>query len=229
MILDILRASSTITYAIDSGAKAVVPCETVEEAHQIAAEIKRTEGDQFLLGGERHGVLIEGFDLDNSPARYGAETVAGKNIIFTTSNGTRALKHAIQARQILIGALINLDAIVKVLSNSEGVIYLVCAGTDGNVTGEDCLCAGAIAAELQKLMDQELIMDDPTRIVVDYYHAQVSVDNDLLRAVRASLGGRNLIRRGFEKDIRLCSQRGLISVVPEFDHPSGKITLRSVV
>jgi len=227
VILDILRASSTITYALNSGARAVIPCEAVEEAEQIAAELRQTAGTSFLLGGERQGVLIEGFDLDNSPARYAVETVAGKDIIFTTSNGTRALKHAIQARQILIGALINLDAVVKILSKSEGVIYLVCAGTDGNVTGEDCLCAGAIAAELQKLMDQELIMDDSTRIVVDYYHSQVCVENGLLSAVRASLGGRNLIRRGFEEDIRLCSQRGLFSEVPEYDHQSGKITLKT--
>ncbi|MFK7776545.1 MAG: 2-phosphosulfolactate phosphatase [Gimesia sp.] len=227
VILDILRASSTITYALNSGAKSVIPCETVEEAHQIAEELKQTEGDQILLGGERKGVLIEGFDLDNSPTRYSAETVAGKNIIFTSSNGTRALKHAIQAKQILIGALINLDAIVKALSKSDGIIYLVCAGTDGNVTGEDCLCAGAIAEELQKLIGQELVMDDSTRMAMVYYHSQVSVGNGLLSGVLASLGGRNLIRRGFEEDIRLCSQRGLISAVPEYDHQSGKITLKS--
>jgi len=229
VILDILRASSTITYALNSGAKAIIPCEAVEEAHQIAEEIKQSEGYPALLGGERQGMLIKGFDLDNSPARYSAEIVAGKNIVFTTSNGTRALKHALQASRILIGSLINLDAIVKALSISDGIIYLVCAGTDGSVTGEDCLCAGAIAAELQNLTDQELAMDDSTRIVVDFYHSQVSLENGLLAAVRASLGGRNLIRRGFEEDIRLCSQRGLISVVPEYQHQSGKITLSSDV
>ncbi len=229
VILDILRASSTMTYALNSGARAVIPCETVEEARQIAEEIQQSEGDRILLGGERKGVLIEGFDLDNSPARYSAEIVAGKNIIFTTSNGTRALKHALQASRILIGSLINLDAIVKALSISEGIIYLVCAGTDGSVTGEDCLCAGAIAAELQNLADQELVMDDSTRIVVDYYQSQDSVENWLLSAVRASLGGRKLIRRGFEEDIRLCSQRGLITAVPEYDHESGKISLTTDV
>ena len=227
MILDILRASYTIVYALKSGAKAVIPCEEIEEACQIAEKLKHSAGNQVLLGGERMGVMIEGFDLDNSPTHYPAEIVAGKHIVFTTSNGTRALKHALQARRILIGAFLNLDAIVKELSHTDGVIYLVCAGTDGVVTGEDCLCAGAIAAELQKLTDQELVMDDSTRIVADYYRSHVSRAEGILSAVRASIGGRNLIRRGFEDDIRLCSDSGLISVVPEYDHQSGEITLSS--
>lgn len=224
VILDILRASSTIAYALNSGAKSVIPCESVEEARQIATEIKQKEGESPLLGGERQGVMIEGFDLDNSPARYPAEIVAGKNIVFTTSNGTRALKHAFQASRILIGSLINLDAIVTALSLSEGIVYLVCAGTDGSVTGEDCLCAGAIAAGLLKLTEQELVMDDSTRMVLDFFLSQDSDENGMLSAMRASLGGRNLIRRGFEEDIRLCSQRGLISKVPEYNHQFGKIT-----
>lgn len=225
VILDILRASSTITYALNSGAKAIIPCEEVEEARQIANDIRQSEGDQVLLGGEREGVMIEGFDLDNSPARYPAEIVNGKNIVFTTSNGTRALKRALQARRILIGSLLNLDAIVKRLNDLDGVIYLVCAGTDGVVTGEDCLCAGAIAVELQKLNDQALIMDDSTRIVADYYRTQMSIKNGILAAMSASIGGRNLIQRGFKDDIQLCSQRSMISVCPEYHHQSGKISL----
>lgn len=229
MILDILRASSTISYALNSGATSVIPCEEIEEAQQIADELKQASGEEVLLGGERMGVMIEGFDLDNSPARYLAEMVAGKQIVFTTSNGTRALKHALQARRILIGSFLCLDAVVNELKKSDGLIYLVCAGTDGSVTGEDCLCAGAIAAELQDQIGQELAMDDSTRIVVDHYRSQIQHEEGVLMAIRASLGGRNLIRRGFEDDIRLCSERGLISAVPEYDHPSGTITLTAGV
>lgn len=226
MILDILRASSTMTCALNSGAETVIPCEEVEEARQLAEKL-RAAGEQVLLGGERRGIQIEGFDLDNSPARYPAEVVAGKKIVFTTSNGTRALKRAIQAHRILIGSFLNLTALVRTLSQCEGVIYLVCAGTDGVVTGEDCLCAGAIAAELLSQNDSELILDDSTRIVVDHYQTQIQQAGGLLQAVRASLGGRNLIRRGFEEDIQLCSDRDRYSVVPEYCHDSGKIMLTS--
>ena len=229
VILDILRASSTISYALNSGATAVIPCEEIEEAQQVASELKQASGAEVLLGGERMGYQIEGFDLDNSPARYPAETVEGKQIVFTTSNGTRALKHALQARRILIGSFLCLDAVINELKKSEDLIYLVCAGTDGSVTGEDCLCAGAIAAELQEQTDQELVLDDSTRIVIDHYRSQFQPEEGVLPGIRASLGGRNLIRRGFEDDIRLCSERGLISAVPEYDHQSGTITLMSGV
>ncbi|QDU09366.1 2-phosphosulfolactate phosphatase [Gimesia aquarii] len=225
VILDILRASSTIAYALNSGAKSVVPCQEVEEAHLVAEKLKKSEGAQVLLGGERLGVMIEGFDLDNSPARYPAEVVDGKSIVFTTSNGTRALKRAFQAKRILIGSFLNLDALVKELSILDGIICLVCAGTDGSVTGEDCLCAGAIAVELQNLSGQALALDDSTRIVADYYRLQTSKEDGILSAMRASIGGQNLIQRGFETDIQLCSQRGLISAVPEFKQASGEITL----
>ncbi|MCA9015210.1 MAG: 2-phosphosulfolactate phosphatase, partial [Planctomycetaceae bacterium] len=187
VILDILRASSTITYALNAGATSVIPCEEIEEAQQLADELKQANGnDQVLLGGERLGVMIEGFDLDNSPARYPAETVAGKQIVFTTSNGTRALKHALQARRILVGSFMCLDAVVNELKNSDGVIYLVCAGTDGVVTGEDCLCAGAIAAELIDQCGADLVLDDSTRIVVDHYLMQIQNEEGVLQGVRAS-------------------------------------------
>lgn len=231
VILDILRASSTICTALDAGAIAVTPCEEVEEALAIAEKLRAASEDHssVLLGGERKGVLIEGFDLDNSPARYAAETVSGKQIIFTTSNGTRALKHALQARRILIGSFVCLDAVVNELKNEAGVVSLVCAGTDGAVTGEDCLCAGAIAAELLDQVDPDLVLDDSTRMAVDYYRTQVYQKTGLLAAMRASQGGRNLIQRGFEEDIQICSQRSVISTVPEYQHELGMITLAADV
>ncbi len=227
VILDILRASSTITTALYSGAAAVIPCQEIDEAQELAGELGEAFDSGVLLGGERMGVMIDGFDLDNSPARYSADVVAGKQIVFTTSNGTRALKRAIQADRILIGSFLNLAAVVKELSQSSGVVYLVCAGTDGAITGEDCLCAGAIAAGLQEITNDKLTLDDATRMVVDYYQAQISNPGDLLTAMRASQGGRNLIQRGFEEDIRLCSERNCYAVLAEYCHESGNIRLSS--
>lgn len=227
MILDILRASSTITTALHFGASAVIPCQEIEEAQEIAGNLSETSDSGVLLGGERMGIMIDGFDLDNSPARYSADMVTGKQIVFTTSNGTRALKRAVQADRILIGSFLNLAAVVKELSQSSGVVYLVCAGTDGAVTGEDCLCAGAIAAGLQEITSEKLTLDDASRMVVDYYRTQISGPGGLLTAMRASQGGRNLIQRGFEEDIRLCSECDRYSVLPEFCHESGIIMLSS--
>lgn len=137
------------------------------------------------------------------------------------------MKRAIQASRILIGSFLNLAAVVNELSQSSGVVYLVCAGTDGAITGEDCLCAGAIAAGLQSVSSLELTLDDATRMVVDYYQSQTSSPGGLLTAMRASQGGRNLIQRGFEEDIRLCSERDCYAVLPEYNHESGRIMLSS--
>ena len=87
VVIDVLRASTTITWALASGASCVIPCLEVEKARAKAAEI----GTDVLLGGERAGELIEGFDLGNSPSEYTREMVDGKTIVFTTTNGTRAM------------------------------------------------------------------------------------------------------------------------------------------
>ena len=100
VILDILRASTTITHALAHGAKAVIPAGEVDEARRIAVDYPK---GSVLLGGEREGVLIEGFDLDNNPFAYTPEAVAGMTIVFTTSNGTKALLRADKADRILRG------------------------------------------------------------------------------------------------------------------------------
>src|SRR5690349_17308087 len=105
VILDILRASTTIIHALAHGAECVIPTEEIDEALRIKSSLP---AGTVLLGGERDGLLIPGFDLDNNPFAYPKETVAGKTLVFTTTNGTRALKRALQADRILIGAFVNL-------------------------------------------------------------------------------------------------------------------------
>ena len=109
VIIDILRASSTIITALHNGAKRVIPCGTSDEARKIR---EPSQADAVLLGGERGGVLIEGFDCGNSPTEYAPHRVAGKTIAFTTTNGTQALLKSAAAETILIGAFINRQAVV---------------------------------------------------------------------------------------------------------------------
>ncbi|NJN83930.1 MAG: 2-phosphosulfolactate phosphatase, partial [Caldilineaceae bacterium] len=141
VIIDILRASSTMITALDHGALQVIPCGTPDAARRVRDELG---ADAVLLGGERGGVRIEGFDCGNSPLEYPASRVAGKTIAFTTTNGTHALLQAAAANQILIGAFMNRTAVVDRLHAEHLPIHLICAGTDGEITGEDVLFAGAI-------------------------------------------------------------------------------------
>lgn len=224
VVIDVLRASSTIVTALQNGATAVSPCGSSEEAQSICEQF---EPGHVVLGGERGGVRIEGFDLGNSPSEYAASVIAGRLLAFTTTNGTRALLRSLSSRRILIGCFLNLAAIVNQLRGAAGDVHLVCAGTDGAVTGEDALFAGAVSAELGYGLGSEWLPNDCTDLAVRLYQSVVSGDQDILRAIhgflRETRGGRNLVSLGYDADIWLCSQLSVTDVVPEFDQLDGEL------
>jgi 2-phosphosulfolactate phosphatase len=106
-----------------------------------------------VLGGERGGKRIEGFDLGNSPAEYKPALVAGKTVLFTTTNGTRAMQMCRQAQKVLIGSFANFSAMCRELGKLDHVDIL-CAGTDGQITREDVLFAGAVIEDLRRTSDR---------------------------------------------------------------------------
>ncbi len=233
VVLDILRASTTIVHALASGAKAVLPVGEVDEARHRASGLP---AGSVLLGGERDGLLIDGFDLDNNPLAYTSEAVANKTIVFTTSNGTRALLRAAEADRILIGAFVNLQAVVNTLVADTRPIHLICAGTMGRVSLEDVLCAGGICHRLQVWADEYGVGDDfdcdddQTQLALDHYwfRAAAPVDNDpeaIDEALRMSRGGRNCLRLGFDEQITRAATYDLFDLVPEYDKSNKSITL----
>ena len=114
VVIDMLRATTTIVEALSAGAVAVIPCGEIEEARQCA----RQRSPAALLGGERGGRPIAGFDLGNSPAEYTAERVGGKTVVLTTTNGTRALLHSRQAARVLVAAFANCAATTAALEST---------------------------------------------------------------------------------------------------------------
>jgi 2-phosphosulfolactate phosphatase len=221
-------------HALSAGATEVIPCLEVEEAEQLAAALPGTA----LLGGERGGRKIPGFDLGNSPTEYVPAVVGGKSVIFTTTNGTRALNRCRQANRVLIGAFVNLSAVCRELADAER-IAIVCAGTDGHVTREDTLFAGAVVHELvgqdlscrvqQSTAGQVLpyILNDQAEISADAWRActrDLTGADPLGAALRASRGGRNLIEIGHENDIDLAAQIDKFDRVPELDLAMWRIT-----
>ncbi len=217
VILDILRASTTIVHALANGAKCVVPTLTVDDAVTIAATYPNRA--EYLLGGEREGVLIDGFDYDNNPFAYTREVVQDRTVIFTTTNGTKALLRAAEADRVLIGSFVNLQAVVDVLAEDNRPIHLVCAGTKGKITVEDTLCAGAIIDRLFQEFgwrDDHLPDDQAQLALAKYLHASTS-DEDFRRAMRNSYGGRNCRRLGFDTQIDRAATMDLFDLVPEYD------------
>lgn len=198
VVIDVLRASTTIVTALANGARRVIPCGDVETAKRIAAGL--SAGD-VLRGGERGGVRIAGFDLDNSPAAYISGRVAGKTIIFTTTNGTAALLRSTAADRLLIGSLNNRRAVVEELARDDRSVHLVCAGTEGSITAEDLLAAGAIASGLEADIGSTSSRDDMSLVAKELWTAASSTSGGLQSALRQSRGGRNLIKLGFDADI----------------------------
>lgn len=216
VVIDQLRASTTICAAIAAGARGVYTFATVDEAHEHART--NAELGPYLLGGEREGVRIPGFDLDNSPRAYSTDRVAGKTILFTTTNGTQAIRACTLAQHetvVMIGCLGNLSALVENITFYEDQpTSLVCAGTHGKVSLDDVLAAGAIA---ERLMDNGWTMsdsDDGTRVALDVWRQASSQKGGVVRALLDSLGGRNLCRIGLRSDVEFCAGIDNVPHVP---------------
>jgi 2-phosphosulfolactate phosphatase len=223
VVIDVLRATTTVVTALASGAREVLPCLEVADARAKAAQAENP-----LLGGERGGLRIEGFQLGNSPAEYDERTVRGRTVIFTTTNGTRAMMRCKLAKRVLIAGFVNLSAICRELT-TEREIEIVCAGTDGHVTREDTLLAGAIVDELSRLTDMPLKTNDQADIAADAWRAavgQMTGSSLLGQALRASRGGRNLIEIGHENDIDLAAEMDRFDLVAELDLQTWRITAK---
>jgi 2-phosphosulfolactate phosphatase len=223
IVIDLLRATSTICYAIAAGAREVVPFREIAEA---LAAANRAGRDQVLLAGERRGILIEGFDLGNSPTEFTPERVAGRRVLMTTTNGTWALYHARLARRVLIGAIVNLSAIVASVKD-EPHVAILCAGTDGKETLEDILAAGAMVDKLTaapahhwKLNDAATAAAREWRLLAGKAEiADRPINKQFALTLRDTLGGRNLIEVGNDADLPDCAQIDLFKTVPELDVP----------
>ncbi len=230
VVIDVLRASTTIVTALAEGAVAVQPLATVVAAREAAGRL----GDAALLCGERGGVRIEGFDLGNSPAEYSSARVAGRTVVITTTNGTAALAACAAAREVLVGGMVNRTAVaiaVRRLAAAAGVVdvHLVCAGTDGAVAVEDVLAAGAIldAATGDAAADA---FDPPSRSARDAFRRLAAahpgeVPAALVREFAMAPGGANLVALGMAGDLAVCARIDTVDVVPRLDRASD--TLRT--
>ncbi len=226
IVIDAIRASVTICKALREGAAAIIPTLTADEARAKGAGLT---GQQVLLGGERGGVLIEGFDLDNSPRSYTRDRVAGRTIAFTTSNGTAGLLHARHAARVLVGCFCNLSAVCDAVKDDPRLVHILCCGTRGDVSLDDVLAGGAMAKRLLAA-GREPVTDDSHMLAVGGYEQALSRGGggdglDGLRSVmRGSRGGRNLVRIGLGEDVDVCTAHDTLPVVPEFDPARGIIT-----
>ena len=208
VVFDVLRATSTMVTALFNGANRIFPVSTIAEA----LTLRETRLPGALLGGERGGKSLEGFDLGNSPREHTPEAVAGRDIISTTTNGTVALRACDGARTVLAGAFLNLRAVADHLSahESDGErLLLVCAGTGERFALEDGLAAGALLGLLKARSDAgrphtaRFEMDDASVAMLALYKRS---ERRLLGAMQASENGRRLAELGLDGDIEWCAR-----------------------
>jgi 2-phosphosulfolactate phosphatase len=218
IVVDLLRASTTICQALVAGAECVMPFAEIDRTLQLADKFGR---NRVLLGGERGGRRIPGFNLGNSPAEYTPERVAGRRILFTTTNGARALDHVKDAQRVLVGAAVNRLAIAEAVANSKQVA-IICAGTDGEIAREDILAGGAIVDAVFEQMNcwslgpNALAARDAWRQVVSSAEqAKRGLAEQFALELRDTQGGRNLLEIGQAADLPLCARLDVLNVVPE--------------
>jgi 2-phosphosulfolactate phosphatase len=232
VVIDLLRATSTICQALAAGAVDVVPFLEVDEARAAAAVERAKLGhDSVVLGGERHGKLIAGFDLGNSPSEYTLAVIRGKRLFLSTTNGTRALDHARQAKRVLCGSFLNLSAL-KASIEDEPQVDILCAGTDGQETLEDILAAGAIVDSMFQQGHTNWSLNQAAQDARDEWQilqfiaerADRKLSEWLAEELRDTPGGRNLLEIGMDHDLVDCAQIDTLSVVPELHVTEWRIT-----
>jgi 2-phosphosulfolactate phosphatase len=202
VVIDILRATSSIVYGIDNGAEAIIPVAQVEDCRAYA--------DQgYLLAAERNGEVVEGYNFGNSPFSYSTDKVGGKTIVLTTTNGTRALHLARKrASQVVIGAFLNLESLCGWLKTQDKNVLLLCAGWKDQFNLEDTIFAGAVVRELRSSFTH---FDDASTAAEDLY--VMAMDN--LRAyVGKSAHSHRMMALNIEDDINFCLQLNVCQAIP---------------
>lgn len=211
VVIDVLRTTSTIVTALAFNAAAVVAVETVPMAKQL--DLK-----DCIRGGERFGKKLAGFETGNSPYEYMTEDIAGKTVVLTTTDGTRALIKAVGAKHVLAGAFLNVNAVASALGSLRKDVLLLCAGHQGEFALEDGLCAGMIIGAMKDQTPCALRLNDLGMVL---YQASLQCEGKLFELIRASAGAKSLERQGRLPDISYCVQTNLLDCVPEMDasHP----------
>ena len=207
IVVDVLRASSSIVWAVRNGAEKIIPVSDGGTAAAIASRL----GD-CLLAGERNGLRIQGFDLGNSPLEFSRERVRGKTIVMSTSNGTGTIQSVEAAAYVLVGAMINATAVAKRAVELDRDILIMCAGTEGEFSADDICAAGAIAKAALLETQKAEVCDDLTRVAIMVYENWKSGKADLSATDHYS----ELAALGFQEDLEFCFTQDITDQVPEY-------------
>ncbi len=215
VIIDVLRATSTIATALFNGARYIVPVDSVAKCIELGRQIN------CITAGERDGKIAEGLSYGNSPFEYNREFIRGKILVLTTTNGTRLLHMALEkgAREIVTGSFANLDAVTDYLIHQKNNVILACAAWKDKMNIEDTLFAGAV---IERIREHFTIDCDASHIAATLYN---KASGDLFSFMKNSNASHfnRLMKYGLEKDIRYCLEPNQANVLPIYEDGKLKI------
>jgi len=210
VVIDAIRATTTIVAALAAGCRAVVAYRTDAE---VKAEAARRPAGSVVTAGERLGVRIEGLDLNNSPSVMTPERVGGRTLLLTTTNGTQAIHDAMAAETVLVAALANRRAVARRCADLGRRIVFVSAGTVGTVSCEDTLVAGAVVEALRAEPGGEAFHLEDSALVA--LAAWRGARNRLDEVFHETWGGAFIAGLGLEADLAVCARVDTTDVAPE--------------
>lgn len=215
VVIDVLRATTTIINALNNGAKEIIPVGSIEFAMKVSGD---TFSGQTLLAGERNTKKIEGFSLGNSPSEYSSEIVRGKSIVLFTTNGSKAIVKAKYSSTLLISSFLNADSIAKHISDNSDIVIL-CSGNNGLFSFEDSVCAGFLISEIKRLKT-DVILDDASKTCLFLYKKN---SKRLEKMLMETEHGEKLISQGFKEDLKFAAKIKSIDVIPIYEAGSIKL------
>jgi 2-phosphosulfolactate phosphatase len=216
VVVDVLRACSSIAFALHSGVEQVIPVESVEGAKQLQSTLDRATA---LLAGEQDGANVSGFDLGNSPREFQAPRLEGKTVLFALLSGPPLLTRSMEALEKLLLSFVNMNALVRYLDAKEdSELTIICSGHDGRFAMEDMVAAGMLIDLLGK-GDSELLNDGARAAWILY----LAHRRDLNAMIRESAAGRDLIAQGLDADLDESIRLDAVDLVPVARE--GRITL----
>jgi 2-phosphosulfolactate phosphatase len=220
ILIDVLRATTTICHAMAAGCDSLIPVADLGEATSFVEVLDRKS---LVLGGEKDGLKITEFDLGNSPLEYTPNVVGGKTLVLLSSNGSRALTRMRHLDRVLIASFANLGTVVNGIS-AERDIVICCSGSADQFCLEDSVCAGMLINQLQQRFDSTTLeLNDAARVGRILFE---KYQNDLLTCFRESVHGRHLISIGMDQDLEVCSRINSLDNLPVFS--KDRITLQQV-
>ena len=210
VVIDVLRASTSIATALANGARAVIPVESTEEVVNRAKAFARSE---VKLAGERQMRPIPGFDLGNSPREFSREVVEGKTVLLSTTNGTAAIASLQGPRDVVIGSYVNFSAVlamVRAALRGGADIAILCAGRDKQFSLEDAACAGRFAHHAMRRRTDVAVNDAAfASMLIDRRYS-----DNLMRLFSASAHGRALSEAGYGDDLTDCAAIDSFPIIP---------------